>query len=57
MLGAGMPEWDATALAEIQALFGTGVYAEVTDDLAKLLGRRPRTFKVFAQDFAEAFGS
>ena len=55
MLEAGMPEWDAHALAEIQGLFATGIYAEVTDDLEKLLGRRPRTFEDFARDFAAAF--
>jgi uncharacterized protein YbjT (DUF2867 family) len=56
MLEGGMPEWDACALAEIQALFGSGVYAGVTADLEQLLGRRPRAFSDFAKDFAAVFG-
>ena len=56
MLEAGMPAWDAHALAEIQGLFATGVYAEVTPDLEQLLGRRPRSFADFARDFASVFG-
>ncbi len=55
MLEAGMPAWDAHALAEIQGLFATGIYAEVTPDLEQLLGRRPRSFADFARDFASAF--
>ncbi len=55
MLDAGMPQWNAHALAEIQGLFATGKYADVTDDLRQLLGREPRTFRQFAEDFAPAF--
>ena len=55
MLETGMPEWDAQALAEIQALFATGTYAEVTPDLEQLLGRRPRSFADFARDYANVF--
>ena len=51
----GMPDWDAHALAEIQALFGSGAYADVLPDAERLLGRKPRTFAEFAQDFVGAF--
>jgi uncharacterized protein YbjT (DUF2867 family) len=55
MRAAGMPAWDAHVLAEIQALFATGAYAEVKSDLPKLLGRAPRSFMDFARDHAEVF--
>lgn len=55
MLQSGMPEWDANALAEIQTLFATGIYGDVTNDLERLLGREPRRFADFARDFATAF--
>ena len=51
----GMPDWDARALAEIQALFGSGAYADVLPDAERLLGRKPRTFAEFAEDFVSAF--
>ena len=55
MRDSGMPEWNAHALAEIQGLFATGKYAQVTDDLRHLLGREPRTFRQFAEDHVSAF--
>ncbi len=51
----GMSDWEAHALAEIQALFGTGAYAEVLPDAEGLLGRKPRAFAEFARDYADAF--
>ncbi len=51
----GMPDWSAHALAEIQALFGTGAYADVLPDAERLLGRKPRTFAQFVQDHVRAF--
>ncbi|XOV78692.1 MAG: SDR family oxidoreductase [Aestuariibacter sp.] len=55
MLGQGMPQWSADVLVEIQELFATGKYAYVTDDLAKLLGREPTSFKQFAEDHSKLF--
>ncbi|WP_299632103.1 SDR family oxidoreductase [uncultured Roseobacter sp.] len=49
----GMPDWSAHALAEIQALFATGAYAEVLPDAERLLGRSSRSFRQFAEDHAE----
>lgn len=57
LLSAGMPGWNADALAEIQSLFGSGSYAPVEPDLAGILGRPPRSFERFAQDFAGSFGA
>ena len=55
MLEAGLPEWHARALAEIQALFGAGTYGPVTEDLQALLGRAPRSFADFARDHRDRF--
>lgn len=55
MLQAGMPEWDAHVLTEIQLLFATGRYATPEPDLETLLGHRPRIFERFVQDFREQF--
>lgn len=51
----GMPDWSAHALAEIQALFGTGAYADVLPDSERLLNRKPRTFAQFVRDFVTVF--
>ena len=51
----GMPDWSAHALAEIQALFGTGAYADVLPDAENLLGRKPRTFAQFVRDHVAMF--
>ncbi|MEL6977320.1 MAG: SDR family oxidoreductase [Pseudomonadota bacterium] len=51
----GMPEWQAQVLAEIQALFATGRYADVTQDAENLLGRAPRSFRTFAEDHKSFF--
>ena len=34
----GMPDWNAHALAEIQAVFPTGAYADVLPDAERLFG-------------------
>lgn len=55
MRDQGMPDWSAHSLAEIQALFATGLYAQVTEDAERLLGRAPRSFRDFATDHKDAF--
>ena len=55
MLQQGMPAWSARALAEIQALFGTGAYADVLPDTERLLGRKPIAFREFVRDHVAAF--
>ena len=55
MLEQGMPQWDARALAEIQALFGTGAYGDVLPDTERLLGRKPIPFRQFVKDYISAF--
>lgn len=49
LTGSGMPGPAAAALAEIFALFATGIYAEPTGDAAAALGRLPRSFAAWAR--------
>lgn len=55
MVNAGMPVWDAHVLAEVQALFATGHYADVLPDTKKLLKREPTTFAQFVETHAKLF--
>lgn len=52
MKEAGLDNWTAEKLAEIMAWFGEGHYAYVTDTVEQVTGQKPRTFKVFAKEFA-----
>ncbi|WP_299410415.1 hypothetical protein [uncultured Roseobacter sp.] len=51
----GMPDWSATALAEIQALFSTGAYGDARPDAERLLGHPLKTFEDFARDHINLF--
>lgn len=53
MQDAGMPLWLAGQLAEIIDWFSLGGYAQVTDDIEKVLGRPARKFSAFATEFSE----
>ena len=55
MRAAGIPEWNARALVEIQRIFATGAYVGTTDDLRTILGREPRHFSEFAADHVRQF--
>lgn len=52
MRAAGLDSWQVDAIVELQAYFSMGEHALVTDDLEKLLGRRPTSFSQFATDIA-----
>ncbi|WP_394149850.1 SDR family oxidoreductase [Vibrio maritimus] len=52
MKGAGMDNWTAEKLAEIMAWFGEGHYASVTDTVERVTGKKPRTFRAFAEEFS-----
>jgi uncharacterized protein YbjT (DUF2867 family) len=57
LLQAGLPEWIAEGLTELQVhYFGPGHGAATTDDIRQVTGRAPRTFDEFAGDFAKAVG-
>jgi uncharacterized protein YbjT (DUF2867 family) len=55
MLEAGMPEWQVTALLDLQAYYVTGKCAAVTDVLANLLARAPITIDRFLKENKESF--
>lgn len=52
---AGVGDWVAHAVAEIQAVFAGGAFAEPTPDLPALLARPPRRFADFIREHAAAF--
>jgi uncharacterized protein YbjT (DUF2867 family) len=57
MLDAGLPEWQVTALLELQEYYVSGKCAEVTDVLPRLLERAPRTLDQFLAESKESFRS
>src|SRR5262249_7798887 len=54
-VGQGMPEWQVTALLDLQAHYTGGQGGEVDGTLARLLGRPPMTAGKFLKEFAGAF--
>jgi uncharacterized protein YbjT (DUF2867 family) len=57
MLDAGMPEWQVSALLDLQAYYLAGKCAAVTDVLPNLLGRAPITVDQFLNENKESFRS
>ncbi len=55
MLSAGVPEWSADAMLDLQRFYRQGKASLVTDDVERLTGHRPITFDQFARDYAFAF--
>jgi len=55
ILSAGMSEWSADALVDLQRLYREGKASLLTDDVERLTGRKPITFDQFARDYAFAF--
>ena len=55
MLAGGVPSWNANALAEIQETFASGAFSSMTDDLNGILGREPRKFSEFIEDYKVEF--
>src|SRR5229473_6760316 len=47
ILSAGMPEWSADALLDLQRLYREGKASPVSDDVERLTGRKPITFDQF----------
>jgi uncharacterized protein YbjT (DUF2867 family) len=54
-LDLGMPEWQVTALLELQEYYMTGKCGAVTDVLPKLLGRPSITLDQFLNEFKDSF--
>jgi uncharacterized protein YbjT (DUF2867 family) len=57
MQDSGMPEWQITALLELQQYYTGGKGGEVTDVLPRLLGRSPETLNEFLEEFKASFRS
>lgn len=55
LLSVGVPEWSADALLDLQRLYREGKAANVTHDVAHLLGRKPTSFAEFLPDYRAAF--
>jgi uncharacterized protein YbjT (DUF2867 family) len=55
MLDLGMPDWQVTALLELQQYYLTGKCGAVTDTLPRLLGRPPITLDQFLTEFKDSF--
>jgi uncharacterized protein YbjT (DUF2867 family) len=56
LAGAGLPGWLVDGVVEGNKLLAAGHGAELTDEVAKVPGRPPRTFAQFAADHRLAFG-
>lgn len=54
LLVAGVPEWSANALLDLQRLYREGKAATVTGDVERILGRKPLDFAQFARDYRSA---
>ena len=55
LLTAGVPEWNAEALIDLQRLYREGKASEVTSDVKQILGREPRAIREFLTDYRDAF--
>ena len=55
LIGAGLPEWSANALVDLQQFYRRGGASAVTRDVEQLLGRKPTSFEQFSRDYAQAF--
>ena len=56
LAGAGMPDWLVDAVVEGNTLLAAGFQEEVTDEVARVAGRPPRTFDEFAAEHRAVFG-
>jgi uncharacterized protein YbjT (DUF2867 family) len=57
MLDQRLPEWQVTALLDLQAYYTGGNGGEVDEVLANLLGRTPTTMDQFLAEFADSFAA
>jgi len=55
LLSAGVPEWNADALLDLQRLYREGKATTVTRDVEQILGRQPINFAQFFRDHKLAF--
>jgi uncharacterized protein YbjT (DUF2867 family) len=55
LLAAGVPEWSADALIDLQRLYRANKASALTNDVEQLLGRKPTSFEQFSRDYRSAF--
>lgn len=55
MLGLGMPDWQVTALLDLQDYYKTGAGGKITPTLETLLGRPPTLFNDYLATVKDAF--
>ena len=55
LLGAGLPEWSANALIDLQQLYRNGSASTLTNDVEQLLEHKPRSFEQFSRDYISSF--
>jgi uncharacterized protein YbjT (DUF2867 family) len=56
LVGAGLPGWLVERLIELNIMMADGHAAGITDEVARLTGRQPRTFAQFAVEHRAVFG-
>jgi len=54
LLAAGMSEWNANALLDLNDLYRSGGASAVTSDVEQILRREPTTFEQFAQNYSSS---
>jgi uncharacterized protein YbjT (DUF2867 family) len=54
LLSAGVPEWNADAVLDLQRLYREGKAATVTRDVQQVSGREPISYERFSHDYATA---
>jgi uncharacterized protein YbjT (DUF2867 family) len=55
LLSAGVPEWNADALLDLQRLYREGKASTVTRDVEQILGRKAISFAQFVRDYRSDF--
>jgi uncharacterized protein YbjT (DUF2867 family) len=55
LLSAGVPEWNADALLDLQRLYREGKATTVTQDVEQILGRKAISFAQFFRDYRSDF--
>src|SRR5215469_10198174 len=52
LLGAGVPEWNANGILDLETLYREDGSCTVTEDMKLVLERQPITYEQFARDYA-----
>ena len=52
LLGAGVPEWNANGIIDLEALYREGGASTVSPDIEHVLGRKPIAYEQFSRDYA-----